>query len=138
MVAVKNKPLYINSFVYKIGNMDNNLCTFCENVEETIYHVLQKCSKVQLLLKEFVRLISSKEMRLNFDNKTFEFGDIDDVLSKVSNSVPIMINKYMYRSRRQKNRLTVHVLITESIAILCKKKEVRWICSTQTRNDGPP
>lgn len=103
--------------------MDNNLCTFCENVEETIYHVLQKCSKVQLLLKEFVRLISSKEMRLNFDNKTFDFGDIDDVLSKVSNIVPIMINKYMYRSRRQKNRLTVHVLITESIAILCKKKK---------------
>lgn len=29
--------------------LDSNLCTFCENVWETIYHLLWDCPKVQQL-----------------------------------------------------------------------------------------
>lgn len=56
MVAVQKKPLYINykKFMYKIGNMNRNLCTFCENVEETMYHLLLEFPKVYQILTEFV------------------------------------------------------------------------------------
>lgn len=40
--------------------MDTNLCTFCENAEETIYHLLWECPKVQHLLAEFVGVCKSK------------------------------------------------------------------------------
>lgn len=34
----------------KLVKLDSNLCTFCENVWETIYHLLWDCPNVQQLL----------------------------------------------------------------------------------------
>lgn len=56
--------LTTNNFMYKIGNIDTNLCTFCENAEETIYHLLWECPKVQHLLAEYVRVCNSKGSEL--------------------------------------------------------------------------
>lgn len=45
--------------------MDTNLCTFCENAEETIYHLLWECPKVQHLLAKFVRVCKSQGTKID-------------------------------------------------------------------------
>lgn len=76
--------------------MDTNLCTFCEDAEETIYHLLWECPRVQHLLSKFVRVCNSKGIRIVLDNKTFVFGVLDGVKSKVFNIVFIIIKKNTY------------------------------------------
>lgn len=68
----------------KIGNMDTNLYTFCENPEETIYHLVWECPKVHHLLVEFVRVCHFYGTTIKIDHKTFIFGDLDGVKSKCS------------------------------------------------------
>ena len=52
MVAIQNKPAYINyeHFFEKIKINNNNLRTFCFREKETIEHVLYECEKVQRFL----------------------------------------------------------------------------------------
>lgn len=44
--------------------MDTNLCTFCEDAEETIYHLLWECPRVQHLLAKFGRVCNSKGIKI--------------------------------------------------------------------------
>lgn len=67
--------------------MDTNLYTFCENPEETIYHLVWECPKVHHLLVEFVRVCHFYGTTIKIDHKTFIFGDLDGVKSKVFNIV---------------------------------------------------
>lgn len=42
--------LATNNSMYKIGKKETNLSPFCENVEETEYHLNWDCPKIQQLL----------------------------------------------------------------------------------------
>ena len=73
---INHHILTTNSYMFKIGIIDSKLCTFCESEEETIYHLLWDCPHVQQLLSEFTRYCNSKEIEIEFNDKTFIFGDI--------------------------------------------------------------
>lgn len=48
--AAMHYLLATNNSMYKIGKKETNLSPFCENVEETEYHLNWDCPKIQQLL----------------------------------------------------------------------------------------
>lgn len=53
MISTKSAMHYLlatNNSMYKIGKKETNLSPFCENVEETEYHLNWDCPKIQQLL----------------------------------------------------------------------------------------
>lgn len=110
---VNHHILTTNSYMYKLGRVDSKLCTFCDREDETIYHLLWDCPKVQQLLSEFIRYCNSKEIEIEFDVKTFIFGDTKQKHFRSYNALLIIIKKYIYRNRCQKNQLTLKALIND-------------------------
>jgi hypothetical protein len=70
---INHHILTINTFLFKIGLKDNKLCNFCENHEETIYHILLECLNVQDLLKRFVEFCHTKEIIVPLNPLSFIF-----------------------------------------------------------------
>lgn len=66
--------LATNNSMYKIGKKETNLSPFCENVEETEYHLNWDCPKIQQLLAKFVRVCNPKAVKTDFDDKAIIFG----------------------------------------------------------------
>lgn len=61
MITVQNQPCII----YQLQTI---LSPFCENVEETEYHLNWDCLKIQQLLAKFVRVCNPKAVKTDFDD----------------------------------------------------------------------
>lgn len=80
MITVQNQPC----ITYQLQTIlcirqekkETNLSPFCENVEETEYHLNWDCPKIQQLLAKFVRVCNPKAVKTDFDDKAIIFGDL--------------------------------------------------------------
>ena len=63
-----------NTFLYRIGKADSPLCTFCENEDETLLHVLWGCDVVQRFIKDVEAHLTSRfSIALNANKETWFF-----------------------------------------------------------------
>ena len=63
--------LTTNSFLFKIGKNDINLCNLCKIEEETIYHLLWQCPIVQDLINNFFNFCNTRGITVPRDPCTF-------------------------------------------------------------------
>lgn len=68
---INNHILVTNSFLFKIGKVHSNICSFCQNNEETILHLLWECLDVRNLLSRFTSICETKEVHFTLDRESF-------------------------------------------------------------------
>ena len=103
-VVVTNKMLYDWKLI------DNNLCSFCNQQPETIFHMLWECTTVQnLWISLFQWLGQITQTNIRFNKKEILLG-IEDPTFVMYNAVFILTKYFIYSCRCQKLPLNIIAL----------------------------
>ena len=95
--------LYTNARLSKmnIPTVDNALCSFCKNKEETLLHILHDCQHVQLFWEAFFMLWGQK-LKLRVRPKIWQIILGDPKLSSIVNFLLLIGKRYIYICRCKK------------------------------------
>ena len=77
----ESKKMTTNSFLFKIGKNDTNLCNLCKIEEETIYHLLWQCPIVQDLINSFFNFCNTRgimEIHVGFKSYIYRKRCLDE------------------------------------------------------------
>jgi len=100
---ILHRILSTNSYLHKIGISDSNLCTFCNGVPESMYHLFVDCRYV-LVFWENLFLWMNRTLGTDF-----EYNKLDIIFGKVENNYEILnliilLAKYhIYRQKIKKS-----------------------------------
>ena len=86
-----------NSLLYKIRIAENNLCTFCEQQRETIYHLFWQCPKTQIFIKEILSHIKDTYL-INININKVQWFFLTD-LSSIEMLIVTLIKIHIHKSR---------------------------------------
>ncbi len=96
-----HRILGVNSFLAKIGKIDSNICTFCEDSEETIFHIFCECPIVLTFWGKIVQWIKQKlNITLVIDKEMQLFGILDYNTSAL-NLILLLCRFYIYKTKMQ-------------------------------------
>ena len=109
---INHRNLVTNTFLFKIGKTDNNLCSFCKHHPETIIHILWDCQLVSNLIENLRINIIAKDLGLRFDKKEFILGKTVNKHNKfdIDNLILLTIKHYIYKSRCLEQQLNYNSL----------------------------
>ena len=113
--------LTTKKILFKIGLKDDNLCSFCNNSEETIIHILWECPKVQELLDNFSILCKIKNIEFPKESCTFILGSLSPN-SRELNTILLCIKSFIYRSKCCNETLTLQGLLGDIKILLSTLK----------------
>ena len=85
--------------------IDSPKCSFCGNDDETIDHLLWKCSKTQLFIQEMVRRFQDMSITLNLDEKTSILGSFPKTTSFVIQFLMLVAKYYINMNRSSHKHL---------------------------------
>ena len=72
---LNNKILVTKSFLHKINRAENNLCSYCHQYVETIYHLFIECEKVRQFWGKVKQWLSTNfNININLDAKELLFS----------------------------------------------------------------
>ena len=71
---INHHILATNQFLHKIKYIDNPLCSFCADQDETIHHLLWDCNYTKALIQELRKWLSDNNILINIDEIPFIFG----------------------------------------------------------------
>ncbi len=116
-----HRILGTNSFLFKINKTGSNLCTFCNNEEETLIHLFCSCTHTISFWSSVFSWIKEETNRsINMDNEAFLFGNTN-ASSKIVNLILFICRFHVYK--RKMNRKCPSLLVL--------KREVRNYCSME-------
>ena len=73
--TINHKIIVTNKFLFKIFLINNPNCSFCQNSEETIEHLLWKCPRTQVFIQELINQFKEMSIDLNLKEETFILGN---------------------------------------------------------------
>jgi len=97
-----NRILCTNTLLVKIGRADDNLCTFCGRVEESIMHLFWECDIIQAFWRNFEKWVKdglNVDITLNKDLILFGNFEYQDY---IFNNLLLVLKFNIYRCRIQK------------------------------------
>ena len=87
--------LYTNSILYKMKKVENPLCPFCTNVDQTISHLFVSCPCASSFWSEFTKWYQSiSKKTLNLSKNEVMYGVLNDWSSCSTLNHLILIGKY--------------------------------------------
>ena len=96
---IVHRILATNSFLTKIKILNNPLCTFCKQVEETLPHIFCECEYVERLWVMLENWIFTKTtVYINFSKQDILFGKIGKQ-NNVRNLIVLIVKHYIYKQR---------------------------------------
>ena len=99
---INNRILATNSFIYKIGYISSDLCTFCSRESESLEHLLLLCETTQNIWQQLQQWLNQKaSLNINISNEQIIFG----ILGKNNNAINyilILVKFHIYKSKMQK------------------------------------
>ena len=104
---IVHRIISTNTFLYTIGIAESPLCTFCEELPETIIHLFLECGVVNTCVRETLTWLGSEEREMA------TVLDIDIVLGKPSrkyktlNTILILLKYYIYKCRARQHLPTL-------------------------------
>ena len=114
---VINKILVTKSFLYRINKTDNNICEYCNQQTETIYHLFVECEIVKQFWNELqLWLNTHSTLTLNLDGKQIIFSN-QDRRNTIRNYLSIIAKHYIYTTKFTQKTLRIDNFIN-----LLKKK----------------
>jgi hypothetical protein len=94
-----HRILGVNSFLEKIGRKDSNLCTFCQNSEETILHIFCECPIILTLWRNVVKWIKEKlNINIRMDKEMQLFGILNYSMNAL-NVILLLCRFYIYKTK---------------------------------------
>ena len=79
---INNKILVTKYFLHKIGKHDENYCSYCHDIQETIFHLFIECVKVKNFWHQLRMWINrNANLMLNLDSNTIFFRIIIIIIS---------------------------------------------------------
>jgi len=99
-----NRILCTNKLLVKIGKSDNTLCTFCNNVDESISHLLWDCEYTLKYWKEFQDWMNSNlTSNISLNKEMILFGNYK-FKDHVFNNMLLVLKFNIYKSRVKKEK----------------------------------
>ena len=93
---VINKILVTKSFLYRINKTDNNICEYCNQQIETIYHLSVECEIVKQFWNELqLWLNTHSALTLKLGGKQIIFSN-QDRRNTIRNYLSIIAKHYIY------------------------------------------
>ena len=111
-----NRILVTKSFLFKISKVDDNLCEYCKQYPESIYHLFVQCEKVKQFwnqLKDWLSVNSNIHVELNDRNILFSHQDANQLKTYL-----FVIAKYYVYS----NKFSGKELIFDNFLSLLERK----------------
>jgi hypothetical protein len=131
---LNNKILITKSLLFKIGKIDNNLCSYCNNTAETVTHLFLDCRYVN----EFVTIVKNWlkdqcDIDLSPLSKHFIFSIDGKTLT--GNYVSLLIKYYIYKSKFKENNRNSLTLPPFKAYIKQKLTTMKYISFINDKND---
>ena len=101
--TINHKIMVTNKFLFQINLINSPNCSFCENYEETIDHLLWKCPKTQLFIQELIKQFKAMSVELDLKEETFILGNFSKSTPKIVQFL-ILIAKYFISMCRNTNK----------------------------------
>ena len=115
-IRINHHILTTNSFLFKIGKNDTNLCNLCKIEEETIYHLLWQCPIVQDLINNFFNFCNTRGIMVPRDPCTFIFGVDLHPNCKNLFSIFLVLKAYIYSFQGLLRDIKTHITTLKYIA----------------------
>ena len=97
---IVHRILPCNSFLYKCKLKETELCTFCSEVRENIFHIFWECNVTQNFWFSIIDWIRNYDIFLPFSAKEVILGVSEDfVNSKTVNNILLLLKYYIYKCR---------------------------------------
>ena len=101
--TINHKIMVTNKFLFKINLINNPDCSFCQNSEETIEHLLWKCPRTQVFIQELINQFKEMSIDLNLKEETFILGSFPKSTSETVQFL-MLIAKYFISMCRNTNK----------------------------------
>lgn len=100
-----HKILPSNEFLFKIGIVESDKCTFCGVEKETIKHVMWSCDKISSFWKEVIKWLEDLniEVTLSFNNVCF--GVYNRSQTNFINMILIWAKRFIYKCKYQETKV---------------------------------
>ena len=96
-----HRILATNKFLFKLNIVQSELCTFCQNHPETIFHLFAECEYSETIWKSLERwILESCDISLNLSNMDILFGKINTKFNAL-NTILLLVKQYIYRKRNK-------------------------------------
>ncbi len=99
-----HRILPTNTFLYKIGLVDDFNCTFCKKDEETMEHLMWLCDYVSKLWNEVCCWFEELNMNINLTYWEVCFGASGQNNESFLNMIILLLKRYIYKCRVQETR----------------------------------
>ena len=112
---LKHRIIATNSLLYKINIIDTNLCSFCADCEETIFHLHWECPFIVIFRQELIDFlvnssVTPRSTSIDSINMSIFFGLKDDTCNQNSLLLHCLLlaRYHIYRSRLRAIRSSLH------------------------------
>ena len=102
-----HRILGTNTYLHKLKIRNNNLCTFCKNMPETLVHLFWECDVTQTFLNAVSHWMREGRIYpeiLNFSREELIFG-IPEMSKSVLNFILLVIKSYIFKQKIKEERL---------------------------------
>lgn len=107
---INNKILVTNSFLYRIGKVEDYRCSYCNQDIESIYHLFVDCARVKQFWQELRQwLISVSNLTLILEDKNILFSYQGK--NQLVNYIFTLAKHYIYKTKFFANELDVNAFI---------------------------
>lgn len=108
---INNKILVTKSFLFKINKADNDLCEYCSNHSESIYHLFVQCEKAKQFFNELkIWLSANSNLTIELNEKNILFSYEEGY--QIKNYLLIMAKYYIYRNKFFRNELNLNCFLS--------------------------
>ena len=107
---VLHNILYTNRKLFKIGFRTDDVCTFCEAEQETLYHILYQCSYSRRFWNDFESywyLLTNQQVRLSLQNVIFGIISKQCPSTQLLNYFIIVGKLFLWDCRRNQIKPTI-------------------------------
>ena len=102
----------------------SKVCTFCRdlNSDELISHIFWFCPYISDLINEIIDFVNSKGIEFNPTKSEFLFGNTKVQAYSVKNFIPLVLKKYIWRSKFKTATVTMVGFKAQLKSYLCDLK----------------
>lgn len=104
---INHRILTTNKFLYQINLIDSPKCSFCGTEDETIDHLLWKCSKTQQFLQQLIKQFHDMSIPLNLSEESFVLGNFPKNTSNTVQFLMLVARYYINMCRSTNTRLNL-------------------------------
>ena len=97
---ILHRLLPTNQFLFRIHYVDNPLCTFCKQTEETIYHIFWECNTVKRIWLDLKNWLNTVDVQLSFSNIQVIFG-VKGKNNYALNAIIILVKNIIYKCTKK-------------------------------------